>query len=114
MTTPVYPLDLTGSAASNLVENELHTLTEHTFTLYFQPVLPATGIFDTSVYAADGELSLSAAINSSVTSMSVTTSNALVLLETTAFPYTLVIDSEWLSVTACTSAASTAHRSRDY
>lgn len=28
MTTPVYPLDLTGLAASNLVENELHTLTE--------------------------------------------------------------------------------------
>lgn len=84
---------------------ETHTLTEHTFTLYFQPALSDTGIFDTSVYAADGELSLSAAINSSVTSMSVTTSNALVLLETTAFPYTLVIDSEWLSVTACTSAA---------
>lgn len=85
--------------------DETHTLTEHTFTLYFQPALSDTGIFDTSVYAADGELSLSAAINSSVTSMSVTTSNALVLLETTAFPYTLVIDSEWLSVTACTSAA---------
>lgn len=85
--------------------DESHTLTEHTFTLYFQPVLPATAVYNVSRYMAGGALTLSAALNNSATSMSVTTSVATTLLETSSFPYTLVIDSEYVTVTACTSAA---------
>lgn len=84
---------------------ETHTLTEHTFTLYFQPVLPATAIYDTNLYMADGALTLSSSITNVATTMNVTTSNSTVLLETTTFPYTLLIDSEQVTVTACTSAA---------
>ncbi len=85
--------------------DESHTLTEHKFTLYFQPVLPDTAIYNTNLFMADGVLILSADITSGATTMSVTTSNATVLLETVTFPYTLLIDSEQVTVTACTSAA---------
>jgi len=84
--------------------DELHTLTEHTFTLYFQPVLPATAIFDTNYFMGDTDLTLSASITSGATSMSVATATTTTKLETTAFPYTLVIDSEQVTVTACTGA----------
>jgi len=81
---------------------ENHTISEHTFTLYFQPVLPSTAIYDTNLYA-DGVLTLDSAITTSgATSMDVTTSNVGTLLETTTFPYTLLIDSEQVTVTACT------------
>lgn len=84
---------------------EVHSVTEHKFTLYFQPVLPDTAIYDTNLFMADGVLALSSSIDSSVTSMDVTTSVATILLETVTFPYTVLIDSEELSVTACTTAA---------
>jgi len=84
--------------------DELHTLTEHTFTLYFQPVLPATAIYDTNYFMGDTDLTLSASITSGATTMSVATATTTTKLETTTFPYTLVIDSEQVTVTACTGA----------
>lgn len=84
---------------------ERHTVEEHLFTLFFQPVLPDTAVYDTDRYMADGALSLAADITSGATSMTVTTSNADVLLSTTETPYTLLIGSEQVTVTACTSAA---------
>lgn len=73
------------------------------FTLYLSPVLPATGIFDTNRFMADGALTLSAAIvSTSATSMSVATTGPK--LETTDVPYDLLIDSEQVTVTACNSA----------
>ena len=81
--------------------DELHSLTEHTFTLYFQPVLPRTAIFDTDYYGADGALTLSSTITSGATTMSVATSDTTVKLETVTFPYTLEIDSEQVTVTGC-------------
>jgi len=84
--------------------DELHTLTEHTFTLYFQPVLPATAIFDTNYFMGDTDLTLSAALTAGATSMSVATATTTTKLETTTFPYTLIIDSEQITVTACTGA----------
>ena len=68
-------------------------------------MLPDTAVYDTNLFMADGVLTLSADITSGATTMSVTTSNATVLLETVTFPYTLLIDSEQVTVTACTSAA---------
>jgi len=85
--------------------DESHTLEEHKFTLYFQPVLPDTAIYDTSLFMADSVLTLASSITSGATTMSVTTSNSTVLLETVTFPYTLLIDSEQVTVTGCTSAA---------
>jgi len=84
--------------------DETHTLTEHTFTLYFQPVLPATAIFDTNYFMGDTDLTLSASITSGATTMSVATATTTTKLETTTFPYTLIIDSEQITVTACTGA----------
>jgi len=84
--------------------DETHTLTEHTFTLYFQPVLPATAIFDTNYFMGDTDLTLSASITSGATTMSVATATTTTKLETTTFPYTLAIDSEQVTVTACTGA----------
>jgi len=84
--------------------DEVHNAQEHKFTLHFQPVLPATAIYDTDFYMADGALSLSAGINAAVTTMSVATTTSLALLETVTFPYTLIVDAEQVTVTACTSA----------
>jgi hypothetical protein len=81
---------------------EHHSISEHTFELYLAPALPKTGIYDTNLYMADSALTLSASINSSVTSMSVATTGPK--LETSAVPYDLLIDSEQVTVTACTGA----------
>jgi hypothetical protein len=75
-----------------------------TFTFYLSPTIPAVGIFDTDRYMADGALSLSAGINSAVTSMSVATSDQTVKLSTTETPYYLQVDNEIVLVTACTAA----------
>jgi hypothetical protein len=84
----------------------MHTLTEHKFTLYFQPVLPYTGIYDEEQFAADGALTLGTTMNTVPASVAVSilTSNPTVLLETVAVPYIIQIDSEQLTVTSCTSA----------
>lgn len=84
--------------------DESHTLEEHKFTLYFQPVLPATAIFDTNYFMGDTDLTLSASLTSGATTMSVATATSTTKLETSTFPYTLIIDSEQVTVTACTSA----------
>jgi len=86
--------------------DETHTTSEHSFTLYFQPVLPATAIFDTDRYMADGVLSLSANINASTTSISIATSATTTKFTTAGgdLPVTIIIGTEQMSVTACTSA----------
>lgn len=83
---------------------ETHTLTEHSFELHFQPVLPPTAKYDTATYMASGELTLNGAINSAVTSISVESTGAL--LSTTAVPYVMQIDDEQLTVTAVVGATS--------
>jgi len=75
---------------------------QHKFTFYAQPVLPATGIYDTNLYMADGALTLSAGINAAVATMSVATTGPL--LEQVQVPYTLLIDTEQVTVTACNGA----------
>jgi hypothetical protein len=83
--------------------DENHTVEEHKFELHFQPVLPATAIFDTNRFMADGALTLSAAIVSAVaTTMSVATTGPK--LETVDVPYALLVDDEQVTVTACTGA----------
>jgi hypothetical protein len=77
----------------------------HKFEMFLAPVLPATAIFDTNYFMADGALTLSASLTNVATTMSVTTSVATTLLETVTFPYTLIIDTEQVTVTACTTAA---------
>lgn len=84
---------------------ERHSLIAHTFTLYFQPVLPDVAIFDTNLFMADGDLALSADITNSATTMSVATTDATVFLDVTTFPYTIAVGDEEMSVTGCTTAA---------
>ena len=82
--------------------SENHSLLEHAFVLFVCPVLPDPAVYDTSLYMAGGDLSLGAALDSTATTMTVTTSGAR--METSAFPYALLIDAEQVTVTACTTA----------
>ncbi len=76
---------------------------ENLFRLFLQPVLPRTAIFDTDRFMADGALTLSTAIvSTSATTMSVATTGPK--METVDVPYDLLIDSEQVTVTACTGA----------
>jgi hypothetical protein len=76
---------------------------EDRFVLYLQPCQPATGIYDTNRYMADGALTLSTSIASSgATTMSVATTGPK--LETVQVPYDLMVDAEQVTVTACTGA----------
>lgn len=87
--------------------DETHTTEEHTFTLYLAPVLPDPAVFDVSRFSDDGELTLSANINSAVTTMSVASSDtaaALLTTDATDMPFNLLLDSEEVTVTAVTSA----------
>jgi len=81
---------------------ERHTIDEHAFELYFAPIIPNLGKYGTARYAADGVLSLSAGINSSVTSMSVATTGPR--FTQTELPTTVIVDSEEMTVTAVSGA----------
>lgn len=83
---------------------ETHTISEHTFALHFQPVLPPVAVYDTNTYMASGELTLNGAINSAVTSISVESTGAL--LSTTNTPYVMQIDDEQMTVTTVVGASS--------
>lgn len=84
--------------------SEQHDISSHQFTLHFTPVLPDTAIFDTDRFMANGELTLSGAINSAVTSITVASVGAL--LSTTETPYTIQFDDEQMTVTAVSGASS--------
>lgn len=84
--------------------SEVHSLTEHTFTMYFQPVIEDVAVYDTSLLMGDGNLSLPSNINSSVTSFTIASTGAL--LTTSEVPFSIVIDSEQMSVTAVSGASS--------
>lgn len=81
--------------------DESHSTEAHEFTLHFTPVLPDVAIFDTDRYV-DEVLTLSGNINASVTSMSIATTGDK--LTTTDLPLTVLVDSEQITITACTSA----------
>ena len=100
---PSGPLGFTSWDGWFLGADEVHNYEADTFTLYLAPVLPATGVFDADRFSAGGDLSLSAAITSSATTMVVHTQNpTLTFLETVQVPYNLQIDQEQVTVTACT------------
>lgn len=84
---------------------ETISLTENTFQFYYQPVLPfGISYFNAARFSAGGCLSLSAALTSSATTMSVATTGATITVNATHFPFNMIIDSEIITVTACTSA----------
>lgn len=84
---------------------ETHNSLVHEFVLYFQPVLPDTAIFDTNLWMSGGVHSIVApGLTAGATSVSIATTDPITVLETAVFPYTLLIDSEQVTVTACTSA----------
>jgi hypothetical protein len=100
---PAGPLGFTQWDGWFLGASEVHNYLGDVFTLYVAPVLPATGVYDTDLFSAGTDLSLNVAITSSATSAVVTTANtALSFLETVQVPYTLQIDQEQVTVTACT------------
>lgn len=99
---PSTQLGFTSKDAWLIGGRELHTSERNLFTFYLQPVIEGLGKYGTARYAADGALTLSAGINSSVTSMSVATSGPT--FTTTDLPQTIIVDSEQMTVTAVTSA----------
>jgi hypothetical protein len=84
---------------------EAHSLTEHTFTLYLQPVLPDPIILDTDLLAAGDAVTLTSNINSSVTSISMTSTGGL---WTTGadLPQVIRIGSECMTLSAVSGASS--------
>jgi hypothetical protein len=87
--------------------SETHSTTEHSFTISMQPALPNTAIFDTNRAMSDGNMSVFADITSVATTVKVTTNDLTVRLEATTFPYTLLIGTEQVSVTAVLAATET-------
>jgi len=71
------------------------------FTLYLQPCQPATGIYDTDLYANGGNNTISTMLTNVATSMLCTSSDGVTLFETSAVNYYLLVDSEVVKVTAC-------------
>lgn len=82
--------------------SEVHNYQSDAFTLYLAPVMTAPAIYDTDHYSAGTDLSLSTSLTVAATSMVVTTASTLTFLETVQVPYTLQIDAEQVTVTACT------------
>jgi len=71
------------------------------FTLYLQPCQPATGIYDTDLYANGGNNTISTTLTNVATSMLCTSTDGVTLFETSAVNYYLLVDSEVVKVTAC-------------
>lgn len=87
--------------------DEHQSLTEHTFTLYLQPVLLRPIILDTDVLTAGGNLSLTSSITNSTTSISVTSSDGT-LLSTAGgdYPQKFRLENEVITATAVSGASS--------
>ncbi|MCU1418727.1 MAG: hypothetical protein JWP32_2901 [Schumannella sp.] len=71
------------------------------FTLYLAPVLPPPAIFDSDRFSAGTSLSLAGAVTASSSTLWVGSADGT-LLSTSQTPYTLQVDSEQVTVTACT------------
>jgi hypothetical protein len=80
--------------------SEMHTLSEHTFTFYYQPVLADVAILDTSLFMAGGDTQLIDPINASQTAIPVFSLGLLGRVTTTELPLTLFINAEQVTVTA--------------
>lgn len=88
--------------------SEAHTIEGNRFTFTTTPALPAAAVYDTSLYAAGGELLLGNTYNASAISM---VFNAVAGVPvSTVVPYTIQIDSEQLTVTAVTGSTFTVTR----
>ncbi len=85
--------------------SEWHSLTANEFELHFAQTGDSDPLFDTAVFMSDGELSLTAGISSSATSMTVATTGARLENPATIFDrYTLLVDQEMVTVTAASAA----------
>jgi hypothetical protein len=84
---------------------ETHSLTEHSFTLYLQPVLPDPIILDTDLLTAGDAVTLTSNINNSVTSISLTSTGGL---WTTGadLPQVIRIGTECMTLSAVSGASS--------
>lgn len=82
--------------------SESHSIRSHTFILFLAPVV-REAVTDTDRLMADGVLTLSGALTSVATSVSIATSS--VQLDTTSLPYNLLIDREQVTMTACTTGS---------
>lgn len=82
--------------------SESHSIRSHTFVLFLAPVV-REAVTDTDRLMADGVLTLSGALTSVATSVSIATSS--VQLDTSSLPYTLLIDREQVTMTACTTGS---------
>jgi len=84
--------------------SETHGVGTHEFQLFFEPCSPSTATFDEGFLFMGGEdLTLTANINSAVTSVSVDTVGSL--FSATEVPYTVAVGDEQMTVTAVTGTA---------
>jgi len=81
--------------------SEAQDISGHRFTFYVQPVLAATGIYDTDLYANGGNNTISTTLTNVATSMLCTSADVVTLFETSAVNYYLLVESEIVKVTAC-------------
>lgn len=73
---------------------------QHKFTFYLQPVLPATAIYDTDLYANGGNNTISTTLTNVATSMVTASADGATWFERVAVPYTLQLELEQVTVTA--------------
>ena len=74
---------------------------EDKFILYLQPCQPLTAIFDTDLFANGGTLAVSTLVTVGATTMLCQSGDLVTYFEQVAVPYTLLIDQEQVTVTAC-------------
>lgn len=74
---------------------------EDKFILYLQPCQPLTAIFDTDLFANGGTLTVSTLVALGATTMVCKSGDLVTYFEQVAVPYTLLIDQEQVTVTAC-------------
>lgn len=82
--------------------SEFHDGVRSLFTIFFEPSPASPAKFDTAKFRANGALTVTSTINAAVASMSVSTTGPK--FTTTGLPIDIIIDSEQLTVTACTTA----------
>lgn len=87
-------------------KGQSHTREYGLFTIYLDPALARTAVFDTDGFMADGVLSLTSTINASVTSLSCTSTGVLFTTAGGDLPTTIRIDNEVCTVSAVSAASS--------
>lgn len=100
---PVARLGITSWDGWLIGASETHTTSSSEVVPFLQPCLPHEGVYDTDVFAADGDLTLTAGITAAAVSATVTSSDGT-LLDAADTPFDVVIDRERITISALAGA----------